>query len=125
MPISIDYIELAATDIAATKAFYSALFCWTFTDWGDTYISFEGAGIDGGFDGTRKPAGQAGTMVVLKHEDLESLVDQVREFGGKVTAEIFAFPGGERFQFLDPNGNEIAVFRERSMSAAAPDNFGD
>lgn len=110
---TINYIELPATDLAATKEFFSKVFGWSFTDWGEEYVSFEGAGIDGGFrsDGEVKPE-KNGVLVVLYFDDLESCEKNVKSAGGQIKLPIFKFPGGRRFHFLDPNGNELAVWSE-------------
>ena len=109
--IKINYIELPVTDIAESKAFYTAAFGWSYIDYGPTYAAFEGAGIDGGLDAAsdRKPA-KDGALVVLYAEDLEAAVTAVKSAGGEITVPIFPFPGGRRFHFSDPNGNELAVW---------------
>lgn len=110
---SINYIEFPATDLAATKLFYNKVFGWTFQDWGDTYISFDGAGIDGGFDAdseTRKPIA-SGVLVVLYSDDLAQTAKAVVDAGGTISVPEFGFPGGRRFHFLGPNGNELAVWK--------------
>ena len=105
----IDYIELPANDVEATKRFYATVFGWTFQDWGPSYVSFDGAGIDGGFD-AESAVSAAGALVVLFSEDLESTLAAVEAAGGSITKPIFSFPGGRRFHFTDPNGNELAVW---------------
>lgn len=107
----INYIELPVTDIAASKAFYAAAFGWTYIDYGPTYASFQGAGIDGGLDADsdRKPS-KNGALVVLHSKNLEAAQASVEAAGGKITVPIFTFPGGRRFHFTDPNGNELAVW---------------
>lgn len=109
--IKINYIELKARDISATKRFYNEVFGWRFTDYGPEYVSFEGAGIDGGFEFTEDEIVN-GVLVVLYHKDLEGLQDVIVKAGGKISMEIFSFPGGRRFHFLDPNGNDLAVWSE-------------
>jgi len=107
-----NYIELPATDITAMKAFYTAAFGWAYADYGPSYAAITGAGIDGGFDGNagpRKPSDQ-GTLVVLYSEDLETSEQAVLKAGGTLTKAIFEFPGGRRFHFKDPSGNELAVW---------------
>ena len=106
----IDYVELPGGDLAATKAFYGAAFGWGFTDYGPTYAAIEGAGLDGGFDGSDAPPG--GPLIVLKAGDLEDAQSRVEAAGGTITKAIFEFPGGRRFQFRDPAGNELAVWAE-------------
>ena len=107
---SINYIELPVTDIDAAKAFYGGAFGWTFTDYGPTYASFAGAGIDGGLRLEDSVSGTGGALVVLYHADLEGCLATVAQHGGDITAPIFDFPGGRRFHFLDPAGNELAVW---------------
>ena len=104
----IDYIEFNAADIAATKKFYSEVFGWKFTDYGPDYTSFEDGRIAGGFaKGTVAPAG---TLVVIYVDDLRAAEQRVKDAGGKISKEIFSFPGGSRFHFKDVNGNELAVW---------------
>ena len=107
-----NYIELPAVDIPAMKAFYTASFGWSYVDYGPNYAAITGAGIDGGFDGDagdRKPSNQ-GALVILHSDDLEGSEQSVRAAGGKITVPIFSFPGGRRFHFTDPSGNELAVW---------------
>ncbi|MEM6833116.1 MAG: VOC family protein [Sphingomonadales bacterium] len=108
---SINYVELPSTNLAATKAFYGAVFGWTFQDWGPTYISIHGAGVDGGFttDGTA-PSAESGPLVIMFSNDLEATLDAVKAAGGDITQPIFSYPGGRRFHFLDPSGNALAVW---------------
>lgn len=110
---AINYIELPLVDNAATKRFYGEVFGWTFTDWGPNYISFSGAGVDGGFNGeSGAPVNSPGVLVVLYADDLEKTGAAVRDAGGGIVQEIYAFPGGRRFHFRDPNGNELAVWSD-------------
>ena len=105
----INYIEFKTKDLEATKAFYTKVFGWTFTDYGPTYTSFEDAGIAGGFEKT-EAAITNGVLVVLYHENLEEIKQQVIAAKAKISVDTFSFPGGKRFQFLDPSGNELAVW---------------
>lgn len=107
----INYIELPVTDMAATKTFYAAAFGWEYVDYGPSYASFSNASIDGGFDAEsdRKPSGD-GALVVLFDDDLERCLARVSAAGGEITVPIFSFPGGRRFHFSDPSGNDLAVW---------------
>ena len=107
---TIDYIEFNATDIAATKKFYDAVFGWKFVDYGPQYVSFEDGRIAGGF--AQGQVAPAGTLVVIYVDDLAAAERRVKEAGGKITKETFTFPGGSRFHFSDPNGNVLAVWHE-------------
>ena len=107
----IDYVEFPAGDLTATKRFYGAAFGWMFTDYGPSYAAFEGQGADGGFnadaaDATAKP------LVVLYAQDLEAMEARILAAGGRVIRPISAFPGGRRFHFANPSGNELAVWSE-------------
>ena len=106
-----NYIELPSTDNTAMKAFYAGAFNWTFQDWGDTYVAIHGAGVEGGFDqdSDRKPTDQ-GALVILFSEDLEASEAAVKAAGGNVSIPIYSFPGGRRFHFKDPSGNELAIW---------------
>ncbi|MBX3479343.1 MAG: VOC family protein [Caulobacter sp.] len=104
----IDYLEMPGGDLPQTKAFYAAAFGWRFTDYGPTYAAYD-EGLDGGFDGdeaTSKP------LPVLFASDLEAMLARVTEAGGEILRPIFSFPGGRRFHFRDPAGNELAVWSE-------------
>jgi predicted enzyme related to lactoylglutathione lyase len=112
MPVdgSLDYIELPASDIAATKAFYGAVFGWSFTDYGPDYVAFEIAGREGGFNSERKPAASdTGPLAVLYASDLDAMEAKVKAAGAPILSRQ-EFTGGRRFHFRDPNGNEIAVW---------------
>lgn len=114
--LKIDYIELPASDIEATKGFYTEVFGWTFQDYGPDYTSFFDGRLAGGFTKDATVAGAGGkphgTLVVIYSVALEETYDKVKGAGGKIVREIFGFPGGRRFHFADPNGNELAVWSE-------------
>jgi predicted enzyme related to lactoylglutathione lyase len=108
----IDYIEMPATNIAATKQFYIGAFGWKFTDYGPDYTSFEDGRLAGGFaKGPAAPAG--GALIVIYATDLADAERRVQSAGGKIVKPPFSFPGGRRFHFADPSGNELAVWSER------------
>lgn len=108
----IDYVEFAATNIADTKTFYSDGFGWKFTDYGPDYTSFTDGRLTGGFTNeTEVIAG--GPLIILYATDLETTKTTVEKNGGRITKDIFTFPGGRRFHFHDPNGNELAVWSDR------------
>ena len=114
----INYIELPATDMSAAKKFYSAAFGWTFTDYGPDYASFSAkeAGVDGGLRGdgevTASPDGTS-VLVVLYASDLAGTLSRVQSAGALIVKPIFSFPGGRRFHFRDPSGNELAVWSDK------------
>jgi hypothetical protein len=103
----IDYVEFRGGDLATVKAFYGQAFGWTFTDYGPGYAAFDGAGTDGGFNGEDATGAP---LVILYAHDLEAMQAKVEAAGGRVTREIRSFPGGRRFHFADPAGNELGVW---------------
>jgi predicted enzyme related to lactoylglutathione lyase len=107
----IDYIEFMAGDLEAVKDFYKSCFQWKFTDYGPDYCSFENSGVHGGFQKSDQ-APCDGVLVVLYHQDLEGILNKVQKAGGRITKDIFSFPGGRRFHFRDPSGNQLAVWSE-------------
>ncbi|GEK11184.1 VOC family protein [Pseudoalteromonas sp. McH1-7] len=110
----IDYIELAAKDLPATQAFFEQVFNWQFESYGPDYIAFSNAGLNGGFftaQGSSKQA-NGGALVVLYSDDLELAQSKVEQAGGEIVRAIFTFPGGRRFHFVEPSGNELAVWSQ-------------
>ncbi len=107
----VDYIEFAATDIEAIKRFYSGVFGWGFTDYGPDYTSFTDGRLAGGFS-VDSTVGAGGPLIVLYATDLANIKERVSEGGGRIVRETFEFPGGRRFHFTDPSGNELAVWSE-------------
>ncbi|HWA29528.1 MAG TPA: VOC family protein [Rhizomicrobium sp.] len=106
---ALDYIELPATDIPATRSFYGSVFGWRFTDYGPGYSAFEFEGREGGFNTERKVTKDGGTLLVIYANDLDAIEAKVKAAGSAITGH-HEFPGGRRFHFRDPNGNELAVW---------------
>ncbi len=110
----INYVELPARDLEAVKRFYTQAFGWTFEDFGPEYTAFHGAGLEGGFfqANLASNARNGGALVVLYADDLPATLERVKSCGATISQEIFNFPGGQRFHFSDPVGNELAVWSE-------------
>ncbi|NND26359.1 MAG: VOC family protein [Flavobacteriaceae bacterium] len=108
----INYVEFKAKDIQAIKSFYSKCFGWVFTDYGPTYTAFTDSGLFGGFEQSNDPIIN-GALVVLYHKDLDSIQKAIVEQKGKISKAIFSFPGGRRFHFMDPTGNELAIWSDK------------
>jgi len=106
----IDYVEFPAADLVPLKGFYEQAFGWTFTDYGPAYAAMQ-EGLDGGFNADAADQVKA-PLVILYAHDLEAMEARVRAAGGAITRPIFDFPGGRRFHFRDPAGNELAVWSE-------------
>ncbi len=113
---TINYIEIPASDLERTKAFFSDLFGWEFVDYGADYSAFNDGQLDGGFYTSGKAASMetGSVLVVFYRDDLEKAVTDVEAAGGKIVKPIFPFPGGRRFHFTDPSGNEFAIWSEYS-----------
>lgn len=111
----IDYLELPAEDLKAVQAFYEKAFDWKFTSYGDEYIAFNDGTIDGGFykSNLSSTTEHGSALIVFYAIDLEATREKVKTSGGTVIKEIFSFPGGRRFQFHDPNGNELGVWSDK------------
>lgn len=110
----INYVEIPSRDIEATKGFFAAAFGWSFVDYGPEYVAVVDAGLDGGFYLSDKIAttDQGSVLVVLYSNDLAGALESVKSAGGEIVKDIFSFPGGRRFHFSDPSGNEYAVWSE-------------
>lgn len=113
--MKIDYIEFPASDLGAVEKFYSTVFNWTFESYGPEYLAFKEGRLDGGFYRSEKCSLEenGGALVIFYAEDLEGAERAVVEAGGKILKPIFSFPGGRRFQFTDPAGNELAVWTDK------------
>ena len=112
----LDYLEMQAAGgtIDSVKSFYSAAFGWSFTDYGPDYTAFSLSNLDGGFFSSEqvKTADQGAPLTVFYSANLEETLNKVRLAGGRITRDIFEFPGGRRFHFKEPGGNEMAVWSE-------------
>jgi predicted enzyme related to lactoylglutathione lyase len=103
-----NYLELPVADTARAKGFYAAAFGWTFTDFGPSYAATMSGDTDVGFQAD--PAERTrSALPVIEVDDLERAQVAVESAGGRVTRHIFAFPGGRRFHFVDPDGHELAA----------------
>ena len=108
----INNVEFKAKDIEKIKTFYSESFNWVFTDYGPTYVAFSESGLEGGFEKTEEDIVN-GVLIVLFHENLTEVKNKIIQNGGEISKDIFSFPGGKRFQFIDPSGNELAVWSDK------------
>lgn len=111
----IDYIEIPSQDLTVTKQFFGTVFGWEFIDYGNEYTAIKNAGLNGGFYLSDKLANatDGGVLVVLYSSQLEATLQKIKSTGGVVVQDIFSFPGGRRFHFKDPNGNEYAVWSDK------------
>ena|ERR1700742_3035912 len=111
----IDYVEFPALSNkshAATKQFYNTVFGWTYQAWGDDYSDTKDSGIASGINSATEHRSSK-LLVVLFSSNLEAARERVIEAGGKISEEIFSFPGGRRFHYIDPAGNELGVWPDK------------
>jgi predicted enzyme related to lactoylglutathione lyase len=109
--LKIDYVEFASGNLDNSKTFFAKAFGWSFQDYGPTYAAMTNAGLNGGFQADPAEA-SAAPLVILKADDLDAALASVTAAGGTVLKPIFSFPGGRRFHFREPGGNELAVWSE-------------
>ena len=111
----INYVEFPAKDIGATKAFFNSVFGWSFIDYGPEYTAFANEGLDGGFYKSNLTVSteNGSALIVFYSKALENTQLKIENAGGTILKPIFSFPGGRRFHFSDPNGNEYAVWSDR------------
>ncbi len=110
----INYIEFPTQDIEVTKAFFKTVFDWSFEDYGPDYIAFSNAGLEGGFYKSELNVSteKGSALIIFYSSALEKTQSKIVEAGGEIIRPIFSFPGGRRFHFSDPNGNEYAVWSD-------------
>ena len=114
LPNTIDYLEMPSTNLAATKDFFTGLFGWIFQDYGPDYAAFDDGRTTGGFFSAEltSAAAKGSPLVVFYSAELEKMSKDVVRLGGRITREIFEFPGGRRFHFEAPGGGEFAIWSE-------------
>ena len=110
----LNYLEYAAIDLTATKAFFKEAFAWNFTDYGQDYIAFDDQGLIGGFYRADlcSRSDHGGALTIFWSNDLEATLEKVKAAGGVIVKPTFDFPGGRRFHFTEPSGNEFAVWAD-------------
>ncbi len=115
---TLNYLEFPACDLVATRQFFEAVFGWSFQNYGPDYIAFSDRNLDGGFyqapRGVCSRSAQGAALAVFYSDDLEASLAAVERAGGQVLKTIFEFPGGRRFHFAEPSGNEFAVWGLKS-----------
>jgi predicted enzyme related to lactoylglutathione lyase len=113
-PDKINYIEIPAKNLEATKEFFSRVFGWSFIDYGPEYSSFSNQGVNGGFfkSDVSVSTENGSALIVMYSDSIEKVLDKVAAAGGSIIKPVFSFPGGRRFHFSDPSDNEFAVWTE-------------
>ena len=116
----LNYVEYPSQDLEATKLFFNQVFGWTFSDFGEEYTAFSAkqAGLNGGFYRSSKASitSQGAALLVFYSPDLEAIQTKILAAGGTITKPTFHFPGGRRFHFTEPSGNELAVWSDRGVT---------
>lgn len=112
----LNYVEFPARDLPATRRFFSAAFSWEFEEFGPDYCAFAGQGLDGGFYRSElySSTRNGSALLVFYSDDLEATQARVEKAGGRIEKPIYQFPGGRRFHFSEPSGNEFAVWSTRA-----------
>lgn len=114
-PNTIDYIEMPSRDLGATRQFFTALFGWSFQEYGPDYLAFEDGRIAGGFFAAAGAWEMTAScpLIVFYMPELEMARADVVRLKGEVTRDIFNFPGGRRFHFKAPGSGEFAVWSDK------------
>ena len=109
-----NYIEFPAKDLAGTKDFFESAFGWSFVDYGPEYTAFSDQGLDGGFfqSDLASSSEKGAALIIFYSNQLEATLAKVEKAGGVIVKPIYSFPGGRRFHFTEPSGNEFAVWSE-------------
>ena len=113
----INYVEFPASNLQATKTFFNKVFAWSFADYGPEYIAFSKEGLDGGFykSDLSSSTKNGSALIVFYSNDLQTTKSKIEDAGGSIIKATFEFPGGHRFHFSDPNGNEFAVWSDKGV----------
>ena len=111
----INYVEFPINDkkkFQKAKLFYSSVFKWNYKDWGDDYSDTQDSGVSSGINADSSHNTE-NLLVVIYVENIKEIKENVKKSGGKIIKDIFSFPGGKRFHFTDPGGNELAVWSDK------------
>lgn len=110
----LNYVEFPSRNLISTKAFFETVFGWTFVDYGPDYAAFSDQGLDGGFyrSDLASTTDNGAALLVFYSSNLEATLDKVCKAGGEINKPVFSFPGGRRFHFVEPGGNEFAVWSD-------------
>lgn len=106
----LSYLELPAKDVTGLKEFYGSLFGWTHQDWGPDYATVHGSGLEVGYNGSEEGRSRH-PLAMIETDNIEDMERKVTAAGGSITVPTFQYPGGRRFHFVDPSGNELAVMQ--------------
>lgn len=106
----LDYVELPVTNLEATRTFYETAFGWSVSQFGPSYAATTTGDTDIGLQADSAEA-PAAPLPVIQVKDLEASLESVRSAGGSIVKPIYSFPGGRRFHFRDPDGNDLAVWQ--------------
>ncbi len=110
----IDLVEFPAVspeELQKTTHFFSEVFGWQYKDWGGVYRDTADSGLMSGVIATEQGKPKM-PLVVVYVNNLEEAKERIVQAGGTVILDIYPFPGGRRFHFMDPSGNELAVWSE-------------
>jgi len=113
---NLNYVEFPSRDLSKTKAFFSSVFSWTFTDYGPEYTAFSKSGLDGGFFASDlcSKTENGSALLVFYSDNLEQTREKILAADGVIVRPVFDFPGGRRFHFCEPGGNEFAVWSDKA-----------
>ena len=111
----ISYVEFPARNLQTTKEFFTQVFGWSFQDFGAEYTAFSNQGIDGGFFKSElsSSTNNGAALIVFYSNNLELTLENIIRADGHIIKPIFPFPGGRRFHFTEPSGNEFAVWSDK------------
>lgn len=115
--VQISYLEYPAINLAKTKSFFEQVFHWEFTDYGPEYTSFsKTAGLNGGFyqSSLTSTTDKGAALTVFYSKNIAHIQSEIEAAGGTIVKPLFSFPGGVRFHFTEPSGNEFAVWSEQA-----------
>ena len=112
----LNYVEFPCADLTATKHFFETVFGWEFQDFGPDYTAFSNQGLDGGFFKSERCAltENGSALLIFYSVDLDFTSEKIQVAGGSIVREIFSFPGGRRFHFSEPSGNEFGVWSDNN-----------
>jgi predicted enzyme related to lactoylglutathione lyase len=115
------YLEVPATDVATSAAFYQAVFGWEPRLRGDGATAFDDAvgEVSGAWVTGRPPSPTPGLLVYVMVDSVAETITKVRSAGGEIVQEIGADAPEITARFRDPGGNVIGLYQEPDQTSAS------
>jgi uncharacterized protein len=105
------HAEIRSQDPDATRAFFTELFGWTYSDGAFPGYTFVAPGVEGALPTAIGPlqGGDDAVLFFVGVEDVEATLERAEQLGGKTIQPAQDVPGVTFGVFADPQGQVVGV----------------